>query len=120
MRLMNPPTHSIIETAAFSRRVKELGLSSDELVLIYDAYAAQPDYGEVVKRTGGLRKGRIAKDGAGKRGGYRVFSFYLDPQNPVFLLLVIDKVQDDTLTGAQEAVFKTLITTLKKELRRDG
>ncbi len=118
--MIRSSTHSIIETKAFSRRIKELGLSADELVVIYDTYSAQPDYGDVVKRTGGLRKGRIAKDGAGKRGGYRVFSFYLDPQNPVFLLWVIDKVQDDTLTDAQEAVFKTLTTTLKKELRRDG
>ncbi len=118
--MIRSSTHSIIETKAFSRRVKALGLSAEELVVIYDTYAAQPDYGEVVKRTGGLRKGRIAKDGAGKRGGYRVFSVYLDPQNPVFLLWVIDKVQDDTLTDAQEAVFKSLTTTLKKELRRDG
>ena len=116
--MINPPTHSIIETAALLRRVKELGLASDELVLIYDAYSAQPDYGEVVRRTGGLRKGRIAKDGEGKRGGYRVFSFYLDKQNPVFLLWLIDKAKDDTVSDAQEAVFKALTMTLKKELRR--
>ena len=111
MMVTNAPIHTIIETKAFSRRIKELGLSTEELMVIYDTYAALPDYGKVVKRTAGLRKGRIAKDGAGKRGGYRVFSFYLDSNHPVFLLRVIDKVQDDTPTDVQEAVLKTLITT---------
>lgn len=111
------PTHSIIETAAFTRRVKDLGVSAVELAAIYDAYAGKPDYGRVVKGTGGLRKGRIAKDATGKSGGYRVFSFYMDAHNPVFLLWIIDKSEDDTLTDAQEQVFKALTTTLKKELR---
>lgn len=111
------PTHSIIETSAFTRRAKDLGVSAAELAAIYDAYAGKPDYGQVVKGTGGLRKGRIAKDATGKSGGYRVFSFYMDAQNPVFLLWIIDKSEDDTLSDAQEQVFKALTATLKKELR---
>jgi hypothetical protein len=33
------PTHSIIETTAFTRRLKDLGVSAGELASIYDAYA---------------------------------------------------------------------------------
>ncbi len=111
------PTHSIIETTAFTRRLKELGVSADELASIYDAYASVPDYGKLVRNTGGLRKGRVAKDATGKSGGYRVFSFYMDDDNPVFLLWLIDKSDDDGLTDAQENIFRTLTTALKKELR---
>ena len=111
------PTHSIIETTAFTRRLKDLGVSAQELASIYDAYASMPDYGKLVRNTGGLRKGRVAKDATGKSGGYRVFSFYMDNDNTVFLLWLIDKSDDDSLTDAQENIFRTLTSALKKELR---
>ncbi|QUL39332.1 type II toxin-antitoxin system RelE/ParE family toxin [Erythrobacter sp. JK5] len=109
--------HTVVETAAFTARVKKLGLSPEELAAVYDAYARTPDYGKVVRKTGGLRKGRIAKEATGKSGGYRVFSFFADRDNPVFLLWVLNKTDEDTLTDEQEKVFKALTTQLKKELR---
>lgn len=112
------PVHTVVDTQAFTARVKKLGLSADELALIYDTYAADPGYGKVVRKTGGLRKGRVAKDGTGKSGGYRVFSFFADRNDPVFLLWILDKSDDDTLTDEQENAFKTLTTLLKKELRK--
>ena len=94
------PIHTVVETIAFTARVKKLGLSADELAVVYDTYASAPDYGKVVKRTGSLRKGRIAKDATGKSGGYRLFRFFADADNPVFLLWALDKTDEDTLTDA--------------------
>jgi hypothetical protein len=111
------PVHTIVETTAFTARARKLGLAPTELAAIYDQYASTPDYGQVIRNTGGLRKGRIAKAGTGKSGGYRVFSFFADRNNPVFLLWVLDKTDEDTLTDAQEQAFKALTTALKKELR---
>jgi hypothetical protein len=112
------PVHTVVETRAFTARVKKIGVSEAELASIYDTYAAEPEYGEVVKKTGGLRKGRVAKDDRGKSGGYRVFSFFADRENPAFLVWIIDKSDDDTLTDEQEKAFKALTTQLKKELRK--
>lgn len=111
------PIHTVVETKAFTARVKKLGLSTDELASIYDIYASTPDYGKVIKNTGGLRKGRVAKDHGGKSGGCRVFSYFADRQNPAFLLWLLDKSDEDTLTDDQEKAFKALTTLLKKELR---
>ena len=111
------PIHTVVETRAFTARAKKLGLSTDELASIYDVYASTPDYGKVIRNTGGLRKGRVAKDHGGKSGGYRVFSFFADRQNPVFLFWLLDKTDEDTLTDEQEKTFKALTTLLKKELR---
>lgn len=111
------PVHTVVETRAFTARVKKLGLSPDELASIYDIYAKVPDYGRIVRKTGGLRKGRIAKEKTGKSGGYRVFSFFADHSNPVFLLWVLDKTDEETLTDEQEKAFKALTAQLKKELR---
>lgn len=72
----------------------------------------------MVRNTGGLRKGRIAKDGTGKSGGYRVFSFFTDHDDPAFLIWILDKSDDNTLTDEQEKTFKALTTLLKKEMRR--
>ena len=72
-----------------------------------------PEYGKLIKNTGGLRKGRIAKDDTGKM----VFSFYANERRPVYLLWIIDKTKDDTLIDAQEKVVKALTTELKKECR---
>lgn len=94
-----------------------MGVSVDELASIYDVYGSAPDYEKLVRNTGGLRKGRVAKDATGKSGGYRVFSFYMDVNNPVFLLWLIDKSDDDSLTDAQENIFRTLTTALKRDLR---
>ena len=112
------PVHTVVETKAFTARAKALGVSAEELATIYDLYAATPDYGKVVRRTGGLRKGRVAKEGTGKSGGYRAFSFFADRANPVFLLWLIDKTGEDTLTDEQEKIFKKLTAALKKELRK--
>ncbi len=111
------PIHTVVETPAFTARAKKLGLTNPELAAIYDQYARTPDYGQVVRNAGGLRKGRIAKAATGKSGGYRVFSFFTDRENPVFLLWLLDKTDEGTLTDAQEQAFKALTTVLKKELR---
>jgi len=44
-------------------------------------------------------------------------SFYMDNDNAVFLLWLIDKSDDDSLTDAQENRVRTLTSALKKELR---
>jgi len=46
-----------------------------------------------------------------------VFSFFADGNNPVFLLWIIDKTKDETLTNAQENVFKRLTKQVKQECK---
>ena len=111
------PIRTVVETRAFTARVRKLGLSAKELAAVYDLYARMPDYGQVIRKTGGLRKGRVAKDGTGKSGGYRVFSFFADRSDPVFLLWLLDKTDEDTLSDTQEQAFKALTTVLKKEMQ---
>ena len=111
------PTHSIVETLAYSAQLDRLGVWATERATINDQYATRPDDGAVIRRTGGLRKGRIAKNATGKSGGYRVFSFYADLRHPVFLLWIIDKTKDDTLTDVQEQAFRRVTALLKAECR---
>ncbi len=112
-----PPLHTVVATKSFQRRIKSIGVSEAERDEIYDTYQSDPAYGVIEPGTGGLRKGRIAKERKGKSGGFRVFSFYLDQSNPVFLLWLIAKSEDDSLSKEQKNEFKKALAILKKELR---
>lgn len=47
---------------------------------------ANPEAGEIIPETGGVRKIRWALAGRGKRGGARVIYYYHDERLPVILL----------------------------------
>jgi len=48
-----------------------------------DYIAANPDVGDVIPDTGGIRKARWKRPGTGKRGGVRVIYFYRDSTTPL-------------------------------------
>jgi len=67
-----------------------------------------PEAGDVIKGTGGLRKVRYAdeKRGKGKRGGLRVIYFWKDSDDQFWLFTVYDKDEADDLTAEQRKMLK--------------
>jgi hypothetical protein len=98
-----------METDSFAGDVKRLGLSDDERHRITLIIANDPMAGELMPGTGGARKLRIAKEGKGKRGGYRVVTYFAADDVPVFLLAIFDKGEKIDLTQAEK-------NELRKEL----
>jgi len=84
-----------IETPVFTAQVKEL--LSDEAYAAFQQYlAANPEAGDVIKDTGGLRKVRWAVQGRGKSGGVRVIYFHVSANFQIRLLLIYRKgIKDD-------------------------
>lgn len=74
-----------------------------------------PEAGDVIEGTGGLRKVRYAdeKRGKGKRGGLRVIYYWWQPGTQFWLFTVYNKDEMDDLTATQR---KTLKELLKQEL----
>lgn len=74
-----------------------------------------PEAGDVIEGTGGLRKIRYAdeKRGKGKRGGLRVIYFWWQSGKQFWLFTVYNKDEMDDLTAAQRKILKEL---LKQEL----
>ena len=74
-----------------------------------------PEAGDVIEGTGGLRKVRFAdeKRGKGKRGGLRVIYYWWLSGKQFWLYTVYNKDEMDDLTAAQR---KTLKEMLKQEL----
>lgn len=74
-----------------------------------------PEAGDVIEGTGGLRKIRFsdAKRGKGKRGGLRVIYYWWSVGKQFWLFTIYNKDEKDDLTPAQKKVLKELI---KQEL----
>jgi hypothetical protein len=82
--------YSFIETRLFTRLVSEY-LSDDEYRELQKALIADPEAGNVVPGSGGVRKLRWRAAGRGKRGGYRVIYFAKVVQGVIWMLTMYPK-----------------------------
>lgn len=94
--------HTVVETPEFLSAARNAGMTDTERQSAVDLIAANPDAGQIIPGTGGCRKVRIAREGGGKSGGYRVVTYYTRTDLPVFLLTVISKGQQANLTERQK------------------
>jgi hypothetical protein len=80
------------------------------------ALLADPEAGDVIRDTGGLRKVRFAdgRRGKGKRGGLRVVYFWWVPGRQFWLFTLYGKGEVSDLTAEQR---KAVREVLKAELK---
>jgi hypothetical protein len=100
------PMHTVVETPEYLAAAKKAGMSDSERLAAVDAIAANPSAGDVIEGSGGARKVRVAREGKGKSGGYRVITYYTHDDLPVYLLTVISKGKQANLTATQKAQIK--------------
>ena len=94
-----------IETPVFSAGLLEL-LSDDEYSAFQGYLMANPDAGDVIQGTGGLRKVRWSAGGKGKSGGVRVIYFHVDELEQVRLVLIYRKGIKDDLTEREKSILR--------------
>jgi|SRR5258708_7643125 hypothetical protein len=82
--------YSFIETRLFTRLVDDY-LSDDEYRKLQTALIGNPNAGDIVPGSGGVRKLRWAAAGRGKRGGYRVIYFAKMAQGVIWMLTIYPK-----------------------------
>lgn len=98
----------IKETSVFTRQVNDL-LDSESYRLLQLRLVADPEAGQLIPGTGGLRKIRWQGSGRGKRGGVRVIYYWAVPNAVVLMLLMYGKNEQDDLTAAQKKVLVALV-----------
>ena len=91
---------TVVEPESFLKRARAI-MSDDERMGIVTFLAANPEAG--VALGGGLRKVRIAREGGGKRGGYRTIYVFGGSHMPLFLVTVFAKNEKDNLTSVEQA-----------------
>lgn len=88
--------YSIIETPTFKAEADRLW-TEDERLEFCAWLAAEPEVGNVIPGSGGCRKVRWSRRGAGKRGGVRVIYFNRLAIGEIWLLLVYPKSKTDSI-----------------------
>ena len=104
---------TVIETESYLRSVKEAKMSDEEMMSAVDLVANDPEAGDVMRGTGGIRKARLAGRGKGKSGGYRIVYFYGGGDFPVFLLTVFGKGEKANLSQGERNALRQLTAILK-------
>lgn len=109
--------HTVTETHSFRRAADAAGMTEDERLRLHCLLSENPDAGDLIKGTGGARKIRFAKPGAGKSGGYRVITYYTAEDVPVFLMDVYAKGEKINLSDKEKAELKKILDTVADDWR---
>lgn len=97
-----------IEPQKFRKEIEAL-LDAKAIEALYDHLSLNPQSGEIMAGTGGVRKIRWAATGSGKSGGSRVIYFYHDETVPLLLISAFGKSNKVNLTGGEKAATKKLV-----------
>jgi hypothetical protein len=104
---------TVAETPLFVRQAAAVWDDAEREAFV-DFIAANPEAGDLIPETGGVRKVRWARAGTGKRGGVRVIYFYHDVSCPLYLLMVYAKARRENLTTGEKQAVRKLSVTLKR------
>ena len=108
---------TVAETGPFIRQAAKLWTEDDRNAFV-DFIAGNPDAGDVIPDTGGLRKVRWGRAGMGKRGGVRIIYFYHDDSMPLYLLLIYAKTERENWTRDEKQRAQALTESIKQTYRR--
>jgi hypothetical protein len=103
-----------VELPAFAKYRPEY-LEDEGFRDLQNSLMANPEAGDVIEGTGGLRKIRQPdpRRGKGKRGGLRVIYYWWDGKRQFWLFTLYDKDELDDLSAKEKKALKDM---LKREL----
>ncbi len=107
---------SVRETRHFSQAAAKV-LSEDELADVIWLIAQNPQVGDLIPDSGGLRKIRVRRGGQGKRGGARVIYYFFDRDHPIYLLEVFAKNERSDLSVAERHQLRAVAAEIKAFFR---
>lgn len=102
---------TVIETPTFVRLVRDYWTDDDRTGFI-TFIAGNPDAGDVVPGSGGVRKVRWGSVGRGKRGGVRVIYFNRLLDGEIWLLLIYGK-------SVRENIPAHVLRQIKEEIENE-
>ena len=84
------PIMEFIEATAFTKYVYDY-LTEDEYLGLQSFLLQNPEAGQIVRGSGGVRKVRWAITGTGKSGGVRVIYYFKKQDDEIWLLTIYSK-----------------------------
>lgn len=95
------------ETDVFTARIVEF-IDDESYVALQAVLVADPEAGDLIPKTRGLRKIRWMGSGRGKRGGIRVI-YYLVRVDEIFMLYAYPKNRESDLSPHHHQVLRGLV-----------
>lgn len=92
-------------------------LAREEREAVITEIALNPEGGDLIPGTGGLRKRRFGLAGRGKRGGARVITLYLGEDFPVYALFLFAKNDRADLSATQKRQVAKVVSEIKERAR---
>ena len=111
-------TREFVMLPEFDRKWKDMGLTDRELKALQEGLTINPQKGDVMQGTGGLRKIRVAFEGKGKSGSARVCYVDFAVYERIYLITAYSKDEKDNLSKAERNEVKKLIHILESTIDR--
>lgn len=103
-----------VSTPMFERTRKGV-LSDEDVRELENDLVKNPEAGDVVSGTGGVRKARAATEGHGKRGSVRVAYLFVRKWETIFFLFPFPKNVQGNLTAEQKKAIRAEISRITAE-----
>jgi len=92
----------IIETKNFTKDIDSFVAKKKILIEDFEDFKKQlaenPNCGDLVSGTGGLRKVRLKSSSGGKSGGFRICYYNDKPNKSIFLLFIYSKNEQENIS----------------------
>jgi hypothetical protein len=108
---------AVAETRAFSEEIDAV-LSPAERDAVIANIASEPQGGDLIPGTGGLRKRRIPLPGRGKRGGARVITLYVGDDFPTYAIFMYAKNERADLSALQKKVLTRVVADIRAQAEK--
>lgn len=103
----SPKPMVFYETDVFTARIVEF-IDDESYSALQAVLIADPEAGDLITKTRGLRKIRWMGSGRGKRGGIRVI-YYLVCQDEIFMLYAYPKNRESDLSPRHLQILRELV-----------
>jgi len=110
----------IIQDPSFSRKVERLiakhQLKREDFEAFKRKVSENPEMGDLIQGTGGVRKARLKSASKGASGGFRVCYFFYDVDTGgIFLLVIYAKNEQENLLPEEKRELKALTDIIKRK-----
>lgn len=110
-------TRLFVMLPEFEKQWKKIGLTDDDLKRLQEQLLQNPQAGDVIQGTGGLRKFRFAFEHRGKSGSSRVAYVDFACYEKIYLITAYSKNDKENLSKAEQNSIKKLIDVLEKSMK---
>ncbi|MDF1568605.1 MAG: type II toxin-antitoxin system RelE/ParE family toxin [Spirochaetaceae bacterium] len=102
-----------IESTVFQKEWSRLGYDEEDFIKLTNYLTDNPDAGDIITGTGGVKKLRWPAPGTrGKSGGLRVIYMAKDKRRTIYFIMVYSKSRQKNLTEAQKKILKSHVKQL--------